>query len=225
MIFLIWIASLLPQPYLPNTGFVRRTKISWGLICRALTRKSKLPVHSYFRQLVLMFLAIAVVGVAAIAGSWFSLPAVNCDARFGAFLGMAMGGAMVWSIRIVAGIAMGQEAMGFGDVTLMAMIGAFLGWQASLITFAIAPFAALFIVIGRAVFTKDNKLAFGPYLALGAVLTFLFWGSIWPAVQFQFRFAPLLLGALAISLLIMGPLLIIVRKIKEKALGIEDDEE
>ena len=172
-----------------------------------------------------MFLVIWIVGIAAVAGSWFSLPAVNCDALFGAFLGLAMGGAMVWSIRIVAGIAMGQEAMGFGDVTLMAMIGAFLGWQASLITFAIAPFAALVIVIGRAIFTKDNKLAFGPYLALGAVLTFLFWASIWPAVKFQFLFAPLLLAVLALSLLIMGPLLIIVRKIKEKALGIDSTEE
>ena len=162
---------------------------------RQVTRKSNMPVHTLYRQVIFTFLAIWVVGVAAISFSWFSLPAVNCDALFGSFLGMAMGGAMVWGIRIVAGIALGQEAMGFGDVTLMAMIGAFLGWHAALITFGIAPFAALVIVFAHFLVTKDSYLAFGPYLALGAVVVFLFWGTIWPAVESQFRFAVLLLLA------------------------------
>lgn len=224
-IFSIWIAALLPYVYLPNSPFWKRTKTVWGVMWRQTTRKSKLPVHSFFRQVIFVFLAIWIVGAAAIALSWFSLPAVNCDALFGSFAGMAIGGAIVWGIRIVAGIALGQEAMGFGDVTLMAMIGAFLGWQPALITFGIAPFAALLIVFVYFLITKDSYLAFGPYLALGAIIVFMFWGTVWPAVRFQFKFAIVLLAALAVSLLIMGPLLVLVRAIKEKALGIESSAE
>ena len=40
-----------------------------------------------------------------------------------------LGGLIVWGGRIVATHALKMEAMGFGDVTLVAMIGAYLGWQ------------------------------------------------------------------------------------------------
>ena len=44
---------------------------------------------------------------------------------------------------MVGSLALRREAMGFGDVTLMAMIGAFLGWQAAVLTFFLAPFFGL----------------------------------------------------------------------------------
>ena len=47
-----------------------------------------------------------------------------------ALVGMAFGGGLIWTVRVVAGGALGKEALGFGDVTLMAMIGTYLGWQA-----------------------------------------------------------------------------------------------
>ena len=52
-----------------------------------------------------------------------------------ALIGMAAGGGLIWVIRLVASAASQQEAMGFGDVTLMAMIGAVFGWQPVLIAF------------------------------------------------------------------------------------------
>ena len=66
---------------------------------------------------------------------------------------MGLGGGLVWGFRIVACWAMGQEALGFGDVTLMAMIGAFFGWQIVWIAFFLAPFfGMLFVVVVWIVF-------------------------------------------------------------------------
>ena len=106
-------------------------------------------------------------------------------------LGWVVGGGLVWFVRIVAGLAMGREAMGFGDVTLMAMIGSFLGWQAAVLTFFIAPFFGLLhalLKVVRMLFKRlaripivgaDREIPFGPYLSLAAVLLLLAWPQIW----------------------------------------------
>jgi leader peptidase (prepilin peptidase)/N-methyltransferase len=71
-----------------------------------------------------------------------------------------------------------REAMGFGDVLLLMMIGAFLGWKAVLFTIlAASVFGTLFAGFWRLIGRTDwgAKIPFGPYLALGAVL-WVFWG-------------------------------------------------
>ena len=47
----------------------------------------------------------------------------------------------MWAVRLIGTAALRREAMGFGDVTLMMMIGTFLGWQACSDLFFLAPFA------------------------------------------------------------------------------------
>lgn len=63
------------------------------------------------------------------------------------------------------------ESMGGGDIKLMAMIGAFLGWECALITFFLAPFFGIFIGIFNLVTRKDHTIAYGPFLSLAAVLS------------------------------------------------------
>ena len=58
-----------------------------------------------------------------------------------ALVGLVGSGGIVWAVRLIGTAALRREAMGFGDVTLMMMIGTFLGWQACLIAFFLAPFA------------------------------------------------------------------------------------
>lgn len=106
-------------------------------------------------------------------------------------LGWAVGGGLVWAVRIVAGLAFRREAMGFGDVTLLAMIGAFLGWQAAVLTFFLAPFFGLVHALGKTVrllvkFVTglkiqviDRELPFGPYLSLAALTLMLSWPWLW----------------------------------------------
>lgn len=73
----------------------------------------------------------------------------------------------------------GKEGMGGGDIKLLAMMGAFLGWKA--VPFIIFSSSLIGSVVGISIMLlqkKDSKLAipFGPYLALGAVL-YLFYGK------------------------------------------------
>ncbi len=94
-------------------------------------------------------------------------------------IGLAVGGGTVWLVRIVASYAMHQEAMGFGDVTLMAMIGAFLGWQAAIAGFFLAPIAAIPIVLVQFLVTRQPAVPFGPYLCAGTAIAVIGWNTVW----------------------------------------------
>jgi len=72
----------------------------------------------------------------------------------------------------------GKEGMGGGDIKLLAMMGAFLGWRSILfIIFAASLLGSVIGITAMLVQKKDGKLAipFGPFLAFGAVL-YIFFG-------------------------------------------------
>lgn len=128
-----------------------------------------------------------------------------------ALIGLAGGGGLVWVIRLVAGWSMGVEAMGFGDVTFMAMIGAFVGWQASITSFFLAPFAAIGIVMIQFAITRNRYTPFGPYLAAGTMISILIWPTIYceNLAQYLRTIGPVFiwigLGILALmAILLMG---------------------
>ena len=56
--------------------------------------------------------------------------------------------------------------MGFGDVTLMAMIGAFMGWQPCMIVFFLSPFAGAVVGLVQWCLIRDNVIPYGPFLCL-----------------------------------------------------------
>jgi prepilin signal peptidase PulO-like enzyme (type II secretory pathway) len=160
-------------------------------------------------------LVLAAVGSAAIAGVWLA-GGPRWQALATALAGMAFGGLLVWSVRIVGQAALHKEAMGFGDVTLMAMIGAFLGWQTTLIVFFLSPATALVIALVNWFITGRRDIAFGPYLCLSAVVTIVFWPSVWgfaaPRVFALGWFVPALFAA---CLLLMMALLMFWRFAEE----------
>ena len=89
------------------------------------------------------------------------------------FIGAVVGGGSLWLIAEVYYRVRHEEGLGMGDVKMLAMIGAFIGWQLMLVTLMMASVAgALVGLIVIALRKGDMKYAlpFGTFLALGAVV-------------------------------------------------------
>lgn len=106
--------------------------------------------------------------------------------------GLVVGGGLIWVIRIIGHRVMRQEAMGFGDVVLMAMIGSFIGWQATVVLTVFAAITAMIWALSSMVFLRDRYIPFGPFLSFGALVTLLSWRWIWPTVSHFLELGPLL---------------------------------
>jgi prepilin signal peptidase PulO-like enzyme (type II secretory pathway) len=146
--------------------------------------------------------------VSALAITVWMVGSTRWESLLSAIVGMCFGGGLIWLVRIVSGHALRVEAMGFGDVTLMAMIGAFLGWQASFLIFFLAPFTALLIAAAHRMLTGERHIAFGPYLCMAALIVMVGWDAIWmrwanPMFSLGWFIPILLIGCLVV----MGGLL------------------
>ncbi len=87
--------------------------------------------------------------------------------------GIIVGGGALLALAVLGRAIFKKEAMGFGDVKLLAMIGAFLGWQMVLVTiFASALIGSAVGMIVK-LKTSENYIPYGPYLALGAIIAIL----------------------------------------------------
>jgi prepilin signal peptidase PulO-like enzyme (type II secretory pathway) len=132
---------------------------------------------------------------------------------------MLAGGAVVWAVRIVGWAALRKEAMGFGDVTLLAMIGAFLGWQAALVVFFIAPFFAIAVGIMQVVIHRDQRIPFGPHLCSAAAVMVLFWGHFWNEIAPIFSLGLWVPLVVAACVALMGAILAVYRAIIDRLVG------
>ena len=91
-------------------------------------------------------------------------------------LGVLIGGGAIYIMGILGDFLFKKESMGGGDVKLLAMMGAFMGWELALLTFFVAPFFGAVYGIIEKIRTNDTAIAYGPFLVLGAIIS-LFWGD------------------------------------------------
>ena len=94
-----------------------------------------------------------------------------------AIIGMLIGGGVLWAIGEAYYRYSGQEGMGGGDVKMLAMIGAFLGWKLVLVTLVLSSFAGSIIGLVVIVLKRGGMkyaLPYGTFLALGALVASLF---------------------------------------------------
>ena len=159
-------------------------------------------------------------------GQWFTFPSwVKTAPHFhglaASLAGLVVGGGLVWGVRLIGQWTLKREAMGFGDVILMALIGSYLGWQPALVAFFLAPFFAMLVTLLRWLVVrfrksqaKETYIPYGPYLSLGAVVVLLSWKWIWPIVGRWFSAGPFV-PLLGIALLaMMVPALMMVQLVK-----------
>lgn len=124
--------------------------------------------------------------------------------------GMATGAGLTWIVRVSSALILGRQALGFGDVTLMAMIGSFLGWQPTVCVFVLAPLCGIVLALLTWIFTGRSFVPYGPYLAAAAVLVMFTWRWIWFPLKWTFgdwQSLALLAGiSLAALILLLGVL-------------------
>ena len=227
-ILTVWCFALMPRTWYPRHGLCRAVRLCATRMWRVRdTQEMWIPI------LLTIFLASMVFGaygMEAQNGRIAPLRDLNhfkvlmepfAWARvYSAVIGMAVGGGLVWYVRIVGRLVLRREAMGFGDVTLMAMLGVWFGWQGVLVIFLLAPIFGLLFGVAMVVFQR-RPMPYGPFLAAAAVTTLFGWRTIWdtisPTLSLFSRAEIAMVGGG--MLLLMGPLLWIVRTLRVRVFG------
>lgn len=88
--------------------------------------------------------------------------------------GLLTGGAILMGVGLLGTFIFRKDAMGGGDVKLLAMMGAFMGIQKAFLIFFISPFFAMPMALYLKFFRKAETLPFGPYLAMAGITSFLY---------------------------------------------------
>ncbi len=119
---------------------------------------------------------ISLPGIAAGIAASFFMPGITW---LDSVLGALAGGGVLYLVTWGYYLATGKVGMGGGDIKLLAMIGAFLGWQSiPFIVFISSLVGAvagiIFIIVSRS--GRDYQIPFGPFLAMAAEI-YIFFGS------------------------------------------------
>ncbi len=96
-----------------------------------------------------------------------------------AVIGAVTGYLILWSVYWLFKLTTGKEGMGYGDFKLLAVIGAWLGWQLLPLVILLSSLVGAVVGIALILFAKHGRnipIPFGPYLAGGGLIA-LFWGQ------------------------------------------------
>jgi prepilin signal peptidase PulO-like enzyme (type II secretory pathway) len=200
----LWCFALAPRIWRGRRGAAFAIRLIMNRVWREFRRPP-------LRWLLLVGTATIVCVWAAGGGAWAGL--------LTALIGLVGSGGLVWTIRLIGTASLRREAMGFGDVTLMMMVGTFLGWQACLIAFFLSPLPALVIGLAQFISRRDDVIPFGPFLCLASAGVVVAWAPIWIWAQPLFLHPLLVLLVLAVCLILLGLILAIWRMIKTALFG------
>ncbi|MCF0216076.1 MAG: prepilin peptidase [Fibrobacteraceae bacterium] len=98
-------------------------------------------------------------------------------------MGMVVAGGGLWFLGFAASRILKKEAMGFGDVKLLAGYGALMGWTCAVETLVLAAILGIVVMVPWARLQKNmedgsGQIPFGPFLAIAAPVMYLWGGSL-----------------------------------------------
>ncbi len=107
-----------------------------------------------------------------VIGILFSIPGGFASISH-ALIGAVTGFALLWVVGALGTRIFKEEAMGGGDIKMMAMVGAFVGWQGVLLTIFLGALIGTLVFVPLSLMGKKRLVPFGVFLSLGAAATWL----------------------------------------------------
>ena len=178
---LIFAASMIALIFIDSEHMILPNVITYPGVLFALITRMALPYlagPAHFDDLPQLLTAMP------------SLP-VWLVSLIGAALGALAGGGTLWFMGFTWEKLRGVEAMGFGDVKMMFMVGAFLGWRLTILTILLAALtgsiAGILVMFRRGSRNMQMMLPFGIFLGIGSIVSLLFGSRIinWYASLFR----------------------------------------
>jgi len=137
-------------------------------------------------------------------------------------VGACVGAGIVAVVRVVGNMVLKVEAMGKGDVILMGMIGAVIGWQPVVTVFMLAPILAIAFSIINWIIWNDKWVPYGPFLSAAAVLLLMTWPVSWPYAKRFFDLGPMLI-AMALAMVVLLAVSLQLVQFLKKLFGLRTD--
>jgi leader peptidase (prepilin peptidase)/N-methyltransferase len=153
-----------------------------GLLVLVFLRFGSLPLTAVYGAFVAALLVVTFIDLDhMIIPDVISLPGIvvglACAAAgYGpalsdSVIGILLGGGLLYLVAVGYETVTGREGMGGGDIKLLAMVGAFLGWRGVLVTLLVGSLTGALVGIGVTVYRRQTRvpIPFGPFLSLGAL--------------------------------------------------------
>ncbi len=94
------------------------------------------------------------------------------------FLGLLAGGGILLATGLLGSLIFRKDAMGGGDIKLLAMIGAFVGWKQVIFVYLFSPILAVPFALYAKWTSRAETIPYGPYLALTGAVFFIYGNQI-----------------------------------------------
>ena len=188
-----WCFTMVPRIWYLRLKFRIAAAIFW----RHITR-SRSTVY---------FVVLGVFGSCVITWFWYANATLNWQCFMSALIGLAAGMVSVWAVRLIGTFSLNQEALGFGDVTLMGMIGTFLGWQICIPVFFLASILGLLPAVIRWICGYGKALPYGPFLCAATVLMVVFWPAFWNFSEPFYTLGWFVPGMMGVCFIMLGVML------------------